>query len=103
MVDAFLELLSNYDTAPPGGPNRATPESELQDGKKEKEKGREAGAMASQRAHPRLTLDDRRGIEPGLNKGESVREIARRLQPRQATQGRGRVQIGPLLVAIADD
>lgn len=86
-----------------GGPNRATPESELQDGKKEKEKGREAGAMASQRAHPRLTLDDRRGIEPGLNKGESVREIARRLQPRQATQGRGRVQIGPLLVAIADD
>ena len=38
-----------------------------------------SGPLASQRAYPRLTLDDRRGIERGLDKGESIREIARRL------------------------
>ena len=47
-----------------------------------------AGPLASQRAYPRLTLDDRRGIERGLDKGDSAREIARRLgrQPSTVTR-----------------
>ena len=44
-----------------------------------KKKAGRAEPLASQRAYPRLTLDDRRGIERGLDKGDSVREIARRL------------------------
>ncbi|MCF6413446.1 IS30 family transposase [Collinsella tanakaei] len=38
-----------------------------------------AAPLAARRAYPRLTLDDRRGIERGLDGGESMREIARRL------------------------
>lgn len=42
-------------------------------------KGPKAAPLAARRAYPRLTLDDRRGIERGLDGGESMREIARRL------------------------
>ena len=38
-----------------------------------------AAPLAARRAYPRLTLDDRRGIERGLDGGESMREIARML------------------------
>ena len=41
--------------------------------------GRARRPLASRRAYPRLTLDDRRGIERGLDKRESLAEIARRL------------------------
>lgn len=46
------------------------------------------GPLASQRAYPRLTLDDRRGIERGLDKGESLAEIARRLGSPTSTVSR---------------
>ena len=69
--------------------------------RKKKKRSREVGTVASQRAYPKLTLNDRRVIELGLDKGESVREMARRLQPRHATQ-EGASKSAPL-VAIADD
>ncbi|OUP10373.1 IS30 family transposase [Collinsella sp. An2] len=58
-----------------------------------------AGPLAEQRSYPRLTLDDRRGIERGLDRGESMREIARRLgrAPSTVTREvkRNRVYLSP--------
>lgn len=47
-----------------------------------------AAPPARRRAYPRLTLDDRRGIERGLDRGESLREIARRLGRQPSTVSR---------------
>ena len=46
------------------------------------------GPPASHRSYPRLTLDDRRGIERGLDKRESLAEIARRLGRATSTVSR---------------
>ncbi|MBM6688612.1 helix-turn-helix domain-containing protein [Collinsella tanakaei] len=54
-----------------------------------------AAPLAARRAYPRPALDDRRGIERGLDGGESMREIARRLGRPPSTVTRevsGRVQ-----------
>lgn len=54
---------------------------------------------AARRGYPRLTLDDRRGIERGLDAGESMRGIARGLgrPPSTVTRevGRNRVYLRP--------
>lgn len=64
-----------------------------------KAKRAKAAPPAARRAYPRLTLDDRRGIERGLDRGESAREIARRLgrQPSTVTREvrRNRVYAAP--------
>lgn len=46
------------------------------------------GPPASHLSYPRLTLDDRRGIERGLDKRESLAEIARRLGRATSTVSR---------------
>ena len=53
-----------------------------------KKRRKKAGPPASQRAYPRLTLDDRRGIERGLDRRESIREIAGRLGRQPSTVSR---------------
>lgn len=49
---------------------------------------RKKGPLAEQRSYPRLTLDERRGIERGLDRGESYREIAGRIGRQPSTVSR---------------